>query len=225
LLSGERVTYEGKVVRLPAPGVQLNVRPARRQIPIYLGRLGQKGLSVAGAVADGVLFSVLCSPGFVRKGLAHVRAGAKGVARSLEDMDIACYVIFSVDEDVEAARQAAKELVASYLTLVLDPVRITDAGLSVENSGCALVDPRRDAGAKGAAMKRSPGSGSGCWKPSARAGSPRRLPPSRTMSCERLPWRARPASAWRGCVRTPRRGSRVPCFTTYLDPTGRLPSS
>jgi 5,10-methylenetetrahydromethanopterin reductase len=89
LLSGERVTYEGKVFRLPAPGVQLNVRPARRQIPIYLGALGPKGLSVAGAVADGVLFSVLCSPGFVRKGLAHVRTGAKGVGRSLEDIDVA----------------------------------------------------------------------------------------------------------------------------------------
>lgn len=132
LLRGERVTYEGKVFRLPAPGVRLNVPPTRGQTPVYVGTLGPKGLSVAGALADGVLFSVLCSPGFVRKRVEDLRTGTERAGRSLADMDVACYIIFSVDEDGAEARHAAKELVATYLTLVLDPVRITEAGLSVD---------------------------------------------------------------------------------------------
>ena len=47
------------------------------------------------------------------------------------EVDVACYIIFSVDEDGDAARAAAKGLIAHYLMRIPDTIRFEYAGLDV----------------------------------------------------------------------------------------------
>jgi 5,10-methylenetetrahydromethanopterin reductase len=131
LLRGERVEYEGEIFRLPAPGVQIGFPPVRQGVPLYFGTSGPRTLKMATSMADGIFFSIFCSPAFVKNRMEHVREGAARAGRSLDEMDIACYIIFSVDEDGDAARQAAKGLVAHYLRKIPDTDRFLHAGLDV----------------------------------------------------------------------------------------------
>ncbi len=151
LLRGERVEFEGKVFRLPPPGVRIDFPPARPGatkpgVPLYFGTLGPRTLKMAASMADGIFFSVLCTPAFVEYGMEHVRAGAAEAGRAVEEMDIACYVIFAVDLDGDAARQAVKGLVAHYVMRIPDTARFIHAGLAVDRMAALQKDLREAEG-------------------------------------------------------------------------------
>lgn len=133
LLKGERLTYEGKIFRFPDPGITIDFPLTRHEVPLYYGTLGAQTLAMASSMADGIIFSVFCSPDFIRNAMNHVQTSVTKSGRSIEEMDIADYIIFSVDEDGDAARQAAKALVAHYVMRVADTFRYEAAGLDPEN--------------------------------------------------------------------------------------------
>lgn len=76
LLAGERATYRGEVFRLAARPLAVGAR----RVPVFLAASGPRMLAVAGAVADGVLFSAATSVPFVRWALDCVDDGARGHA-------------------------------------------------------------------------------------------------------------------------------------------------
>ena len=132
MLRGERVVYEGEIFRLPEPGAQLGFPIIRPDVPIYFGTMGPKTLKMATPVADGILFSVFSGPAFIEDRMAHLRDALAQAGRTADDIDIACYIIFSVDEDGAAARNAAKWVVSHYLQRIQEPTRVGFAGLDVE---------------------------------------------------------------------------------------------
>ncbi|MDE0059383.1 MAG: LLM class flavin-dependent oxidoreductase [Defluviicoccus sp.] len=131
MLRGDRVAFEGALYRLPAPGARLTFQPVRADVPLYFGTMGPRTLKMAAPLADGVFFSVFTSPAFAEHCLGHVRAALAGTGRTIEDIDIASYIIFSVDEDGDAARDAARRLIAHYLMRIPDTIRFEFAGLDV----------------------------------------------------------------------------------------------
>ena len=131
MLRGERVAFEGTRYRLPAPGARLSFAPARPDIPFYLGSMGPRTIRMGAPAADGVFFSVFTSPSYAEHCLGHVREALAGTGRTIEDIDIACYIVFSVDEDGDAARAAARGLIAHYLMRIPDTIRFEFAGLDV----------------------------------------------------------------------------------------------
>ncbi len=106
-------------------------RPPRPGVPLYFGTMGPRTLRMAAPLADGVFFSVLASPAYVEHCLGHARAGLAEAGRDAGEIDAACYIIFSVDEDGEAARAAARGLIAHYLMRIPDTIRFEYAGLDV----------------------------------------------------------------------------------------------
>ena len=131
MLRGDRVAFDGALYRLPGPGARLTFRPVRPDVPLYFGSMGPRTLKMAAPLADGVFFSVLASPAFVAHCLGHVRDALAGTGRGIGDIDTACYIVFSVDEDGDAARDAAKGLIAHYLMRIPDTIRFEHAGLDV----------------------------------------------------------------------------------------------
>ena len=131
MLGGGRFAYEGSLYRLPAPGARLTFRPPRPGVPLYFGTMGPRTLRMAAPMADGVFFSVLASPAYVAHCLGHARAGLAAAGRDIGEIDAACYIIFSVDEDGDAARAAARGLIAHYLMRIPDTIRFEYAGLDV----------------------------------------------------------------------------------------------
>ena len=74
LLAGERVTYEGRVIRVH--DASLGEAAPDGNVPIYIAALGPQMLELAGEMADGVLLNWTAS-GYLEQAVAHVHQGAK----------------------------------------------------------------------------------------------------------------------------------------------------
>ncbi|MEU3628727.1 5,10-methylene tetrahydromethanopterin reductase [Amycolatopsis coloradensis] len=103
LLAGERVSFEGRHVRLD--DVQLEFPPA---VPpkIVAGVRGPKSLAAGGRVADGTLLAEPATPEYVR---------ATRELIGVEGHTIATYNWLSLDADPERARERARADVASAI--------------------------------------------------------------------------------------------------------------
>ena len=116
LLADETVTYDGEFVHLD--GVELDyVHQERRpkDVPIYLGATGMQMMELAGEIADGVVLNYLVSPIYNDMAMDHLELGAKKAGRSATDLDRPQLVVCSLDEDRQAALDAARLLVTQYL--------------------------------------------------------------------------------------------------------------
>jgi 5,10-methylenetetrahydromethanopterin reductase len=112
LLAGERVTLTGKAWSLE--NAVLGV-PARADLPIYVGTFpySPQMLKLSGGLADGVIL-VWCNPAAVRRACELVAEGAHAAQRSPSTVDIAAYLLISVDPDPARARDACRPVIASY---------------------------------------------------------------------------------------------------------------
>jgi 5,10-methylenetetrahydromethanopterin reductase len=116
LLTGETVTYKGEFVHLDA--VELDyVHQVRRpkHVPIVIGATGDQMLRLAGEIADGVLLNYLVSPAYNQRAMGLLAEGAARGGRTVEDLERPQLVVCSMDEDRDAALDAARLLVAQYL--------------------------------------------------------------------------------------------------------------
>ncbi len=111
LVSGGRVDYDGKYLHVK--NLKLNLQPTRQQIPVYVATVSERLAKVAGEIADGVLF-VLTSPSRVKELVGVVRESAERAGRSLDEVDIACYLPTFMMKDVEKSMKAARQTVAGY---------------------------------------------------------------------------------------------------------------
>lgn len=110
------VSYDGDFVHLD--GVELDyVHQERRpkQVPLYVGATGMKMMALAGELADGVVLNYLVSPDYNRRALDALAEGAARAGRTVADVDRPQLVVCSLDEDRDAALDAARLLVTQYL--------------------------------------------------------------------------------------------------------------
>lgn len=111
LVSGERVTYQGKHYELPLPGGQgkalrMSAEGIEHQ-PIYVASLGPNSLRMTGELADGWLGTSFV-PETADVFLDAMREGAAAVGRSFDEIDVQVggSVEFTDDVDEAAARHA-----------------------------------------------------------------------------------------------------------------------
>ncbi|MBQ2961516.1 5,10-methylenetetrahydromethanopterin reductase [Methanobrevibacter sp.] len=99
LLAGEKT--EG--------GAQLGgAKKVQDAIPIYMGAQGPKMLETAGEIADGVLINA-SNPKDYEAAMPMIK---KGIGDQAKDFDVAAYTATSIGPDSEAAKNAAKIVVA-----------------------------------------------------------------------------------------------------------------
>lgn len=133
LFRGEQLNYDGKLFNIR--GAKFNFQPPRTEIPIHLGVLGPKNLELAGEMGDGVLLSVMTSPGYAKYAVEHVKAGAERAGRSLDNFDVSAYLLISIGEDDRAARDAVKPLLAMMISIlplngIVDHPMLSCAGIT-----------------------------------------------------------------------------------------------
>jgi F420-dependent oxidoreductase-like protein len=102
------IPYEGDDATGLGKPLKLMARPLRADIPIYLAALGPKNIALAAEIADGWL-PIFFSPDRYADVFAPQLAGAR------EGFDIAPSVQVVLLDDVQAARDALKPLLALYV--------------------------------------------------------------------------------------------------------------
>ncbi len=118
----EPVTYDGDFYQLPLQGgaglgkpLRSTVHPLRADIPIYLGSEGPKNVALTAEIADGWLplffapkdnqfYLDALNEGFARPGARQTLAG----------FDVAAVVPVVINDDVEAAADAIRPMLALY---------------------------------------------------------------------------------------------------------------
>ncbi len=122
LARDEPVSYDGNHYQLPHPGgaqlgkpLKSTVHPLRSDIPIYLGAEGPKNVAMTAEIADGWLplffapkdndfYLTALNEGFARD----------GAVRKMEDFDVAAVVPVVINDDIEAAADAIRPMLALY---------------------------------------------------------------------------------------------------------------
>jgi alkanesulfonate monooxygenase SsuD/methylene tetrahydromethanopterin reductase-like flavin-dependent oxidoreductase (luciferase family) len=116
LFAGETLTAEGLFV---FDDVVLTHLP-EEDLPVYLGMVGPKGLELSGRIADGSVLSVLAGDDYVRWARERIADGAAAAGRAGDPHRVVTYVLYSVDRDGAAAREAVREATAFYLEAMPD---------------------------------------------------------------------------------------------------------
>jgi 5,10-methylenetetrahydromethanopterin reductase len=148
LWAGQRVTHRGAAFSLD--DVALEFKPDQAVLPIVLGVKRPRAVALAGTIADGVLCSIMSSPGHVRRvretvSAARARAGEGSMGGPLP---VLAYVPVAIERDADAARRAVRPLLARYLAHLHGQSILADAG--VTEAETAAIRALRAAGESGA---------------------------------------------------------------------------
>lgn len=88
--------------------------PSRTEIPIYNAALGERNVTLTGECADGWLPNLYPCSQF-ETATTWLARGAERGDRDVSEIDIAMYVLTSVNDDPVVARRAAADHIAYYL--------------------------------------------------------------------------------------------------------------
>lgn len=122
-LARERVEFSGEHYAIPHPGgaglgkpLRPTIHPLREDLPILLAAEGPKNVALAAEIADGwqPLFYAPRHDAFYRDCLAEgfARPGAR---RTAGDFEVVCMVHVVVDDDVTAAADRIRPMLALYI--------------------------------------------------------------------------------------------------------------
>lgn len=128
LLDGETVDFDGEFFELS--GASLNMDPA--DVPIYVGAQGPNMMRMAGQYGDGVLMNASHRRDF-EYAVPLIEEGVEEAGKSLDDVDVVAYASMSVAEDREAAREAARPVVA-FIVAGSPPVVYDRHGIDPEDA-------------------------------------------------------------------------------------------
>ncbi len=147
LWAGERVSRDGR--DFSVRDVALEFKPAQSELPIVLGVKGPRALALAGAIADGVVCSIMSSPAHVRR-VRETTAAARRSAGRAGPFPILAYVPVSIGRDAAAARRSVRPRLARYLAHLHGQTILAEAGVS--ESQTLAIRRARAAGESGAAL-------------------------------------------------------------------------
>jgi len=139
MLAGESLNYRSHLYNLS--DAKLSFKPMRQEIPIYIAARGPKMFQLAGKIADGALMSDgFCSPNYIRWALRNMRIGAEKAGGSSGDIDLASFMLLSVSEDCDQAKENVKPHVISLLA-----GGALDSHLHTMDLSTDELDPTREA--------------------------------------------------------------------------------
>jgi F420-dependent oxidoreductase-like protein len=121
-LARERLVYEGETYTLPLPdgpgkALKLSIGTVQERIPIYVAAIGPKNTQLCGEIADGWL-PTFFSPEHVGESRQLLEEGAARAGNGKvidESFDIAPNVNLCIEDDLDAAREKVRPILALYV--------------------------------------------------------------------------------------------------------------
>jgi alkanesulfonate monooxygenase SsuD/methylene tetrahydromethanopterin reductase-like flavin-dependent oxidoreductase (luciferase family) len=114
-----------------------------RPLPVWVAALGPRAVSLAGAVADGVILN-WCTPERVARARAAIDQAARSTGRTSGDVTIAVYVRAIVGQESEHAMPAVRAMAARYASYPAYARQFEAMGLGEEARAAASALRTRD---------------------------------------------------------------------------------
>lgn len=111
VMTGERVSYQGRLVRLD--DVQLGFKPVRARVPLWIAATSATGLRLAGRIGDGALLNTVASPEYAANAIRILREAVEGAGRDWASFEVAQLINTSVEDDPGRALDAVRWEVAT----------------------------------------------------------------------------------------------------------------
>jgi len=127
ITGGKRVNLDGSIYKIS--GVKLNFK-IPQPVPVFVGAQGPKMLSLAAEIGDGVLINA-SNPKDFETAFASIDEGLAKAGKKRSDIEVVAATAFSIDKDLEKARQAAVPVVAFIVAGSPEPL-LQRHGISVE---------------------------------------------------------------------------------------------
>lgn len=116
--TGEPIRFAGKYHDIDIKGWARPHPPVRERVPIYTAAVQEGMARMAGDVADGLLGHLICSPRWLEEVvIPNFELGLRRSGRSRADFDFIPGVCCAIDDDEEAAYEAARRTLAFYATV------------------------------------------------------------------------------------------------------------
>jgi alkanesulfonate monooxygenase SsuD/methylene tetrahydromethanopterin reductase-like flavin-dependent oxidoreductase (luciferase family) len=125
------------------PGMPTQPRPAAHAIPIYLAAVSLQTVALGGEIADGLMLVFVSRERLVRVQQAVTR-GAAQAGRNPQTIDLALLLPTFLSDDLEAARQAARECMIFYAALPFYNRLLRNSGFVAEAEGVSQAMARGD---------------------------------------------------------------------------------
>lgn len=114
LLDTGTIDFEGEFYHYT--GLFTSARPVQERVPLKIGAMrGPKSFVLAGEISDGMHQALAYSTEAMSYASEHVRIGAEKAGRDISQLDLGAWMVTSIAEDGEAAKQAARVVVAFYI--------------------------------------------------------------------------------------------------------------
>jgi alkanesulfonate monooxygenase SsuD/methylene tetrahydromethanopterin reductase-like flavin-dependent oxidoreductase (luciferase family) len=113
-LAGNPDSFEGELYSPQRTSFWEAFEPERAEIPLYNAALGPANVRLTGQVADGWLPNLFPDTK-LQEALKWLETGAERAGRSVDDVDVAMYVLTTVSDDADEAYREAAEHIALYL--------------------------------------------------------------------------------------------------------------
>lgn len=143
LLAGEKLSYQGSVYTLE--NLRLGFDATRKKIPIYLAAVRPKMNQLAGEIADGVILTNGATPEYVKEAKKNVVKGAEKAGRDPSEIDISSFVLTSIANDRNQARDAVRRVIA-YLAMSTGMDAVLEPSGLLEHKSIPKI---REAGRRG----------------------------------------------------------------------------
>lgn len=129
MLKGGKVEFDGKVFHVH--DAEMDFTPIRADMPVYMGIRGTRALKLAGAVADGVLLSIMSTVPYVRYARRMMDEGAREAGRDPREVKLSAYIPLFVG-DVEDGRKRMAPIISTYVAHSVDKPFVTESGLCMD---------------------------------------------------------------------------------------------
>ena len=114
MLDEGKIDFQGKFYRYT--GLFTSARPVQERVPLKIGAMrGPKSFELAGEISDGMHQALAYSKEAMQFASDHVRIGAERAGRDPSSLDLGAWMVASISLDADAARQAARVVVAFYI--------------------------------------------------------------------------------------------------------------
>jgi len=112
LMQGDSLTYKGKV--FSATSLKLEFEALRPDYPIFMAAMGDQAIRLTGDIADGIMISNLCTPGFTQRAIEMMQARA-GKRTRPGPVKVVQYAPCVARPDREEARRFAKDVLGKMI--------------------------------------------------------------------------------------------------------------